>query len=359
MRHGRIGSVAALGLLLGLAACQPPRPALPQIPVTLSIQPVAATVTEGRAFQFGYRLSAPFPGVSWRVLEPAGGIIDAQGRYQAPDRAGVWTVEVRAQADAARIARAQVTVVPPPKGSISAPSVIAPEASGLRASVPDQPGCRFAWALEGGTILAGTDTDTLTFRAAGGPRLTLRCQITNAAGDIHTAILEVPVSAPLPLVIAPAQAVLTVGQAMTFGYRMTGDSPGVVWRVPNLDGGTVDGKGFYRAPEVPGLYTLLAAPMGHPDEGGQARIKVVPAPVAPITAPDRLVARQMGCRASVPVQPGASYTWEIRGGVLTSGIHDPVATFMVAQVQELTLRCTVRNEAGDAFTGVVVIPVGR
>lgn len=76
------GMVAAV-LLLG--ACRPPQPALPPPPsVSLSIQPTEATVTMGHDLQFGHRItSGSGTGVAWRVVEPGGGSIDAQGRYRA------------------------------------------------------------------------------------------------------------------------------------------------------------------------------------------------------------------------------------------------------------------------------------
>ncbi|HEX9083074.1 MAG TPA: hypothetical protein VF768_12410 [Holophagaceae bacterium] len=359
MTNGMRG-VAALSLLLGGLACQPPRPALPEPPaVQLSIRPEAVTVTAGHAFQFGHRVASTGSlAVTWRVVEPGGGSLDATGRYQAPDHPGTWTVEVRSLADPRQAAQARVTVVPPPRGPISAPLAVAPGAADLRASVPVQPGCGYAWSLEGGTLAGAADGPEVAFQAGQGPDLKLRCRVTNAAGDVLTASLDLPVAPVVPLAIAPAQATLTVGHSMTFGYTHAGTER-LVWRVPDSDGGSVDAKGTYRAPAAPGLYTLQVAPSGHPDEASRARVKVVPAPVAPITGPAALAAGQAGLTARVPIQPGATYAWEIQGGSLTEGAWGPVVTFTAGAGPTLTLRCTVTNEAGDAFTGVLVLPVGR
>ena len=361
-REAWILSGSLVPILLGLAGCRPPRPALPEAPpVALRLQPEAVTLTAGHEFRFGYHItSGQGLGVDWRVPEPGGGTLDAQGHYRAPDHVGVYTVEARPQADPARAARAKVTVVPAPRGDISAPPAVAPEATDLRAGVPVQPGCRFAWNLRGGTLLAGADTDTVTFSAGPGPKLILGCRVTNPAGDAITSSLEIPVTRPLSISIGPARATLTVGRTMKFGYTLEGNGgPGVTWSLIPPDAGTVDAVGTYRAPATPGLYTLQVAATAHPDATAQARVKVVAAPEAAITAPESVLAGAVGLAARVPAQAGATYVWEIQGGTATAGQHGPVLTFTAGDGPLLTLRCTVTNEAGDAYTRSVQVDVKR
>jgi len=348
--------------LLALAACRPPQPALPEAPpVILSLQPAEATVTTGHEVQFGYRItSGAGTGVDWRVGEAGGGTLDAQGRYRAPERPGVYTVEARPQADPTKVVRARVTVVPVPQGTISAPATVAPEATGLRAGLPVQPGCHFAWSLSGGTLLAGADTDTVTFSAGEGPKLVLSCRVTNAAGDALTSSLEIPVARPLSISIGPATATLTVGRTMKFGYSLEGNGgPDVTWSLVPPDAGAVDAGGTYRAPATPGIYTLQVASTAHPDTLARARVKVVAEPKAAITAPESVKAGAAGLVARVPEQAGATYAWEIQGGAATAGQRSPVLTFTAGDGPALTLRCTVTNEAGDAFTHSLRLDVKR
>lgn len=351
----------ATGVLL-LAACRPPQPALPPPPpVSLSLQPGDATVTIGHDLQIGHRItSGGGTGVDWRVVEPGGGTVDAQGRYRAPQRAGVFTVEARSQADPTRVARARVTVVPAPVGTISAPATVAPGAAGLRAGVPVQPGCHFAWTLTGGTLLSGADTDTVTFSAGDGPTLVLACRISNAAGDALTSSVEIPVARPLALHIGPAKATLTVGRSMKFGYTLEGNGGSeVVWSVDSPGGGTVDPAGTYHAPARPGTYTLQVASRVHPETTDRAQVRVVATPKAGITAPDSVKAGAAGLKAQVPEQPGARYAWEVQGGTATAGAQGAVLTFTAGEGPTLTLRCTVTNPAGDTAAGRVQIPVTR
>lgn len=360
-RNGvRTGMVAPV--ILALAACRPPKPALPTLPpVALTLQPTEATVTVGHELQFGHRItSGSGTGVDWRVLEPGGGTVDALGRYRAPERTGVFTVEARSEADPARAARARVTVVQAPVGTISAPPAVAPEATGLRAGVPVQPGCRFAWTLRGGTLLSGADSDTVTFTAGEGPSLVLACRVTNAAGDSLTSSLEVPVARPLSIHIGPPTATLTVGRAMKFGYTLEGNGGSeVIWSVGSPGDGTVDPAGTYRAPARPGTYTLQVASRMHPEAVDRARVQVVAAPQVAITAPDSVKAGATGLTARVPAQPGVAYAWMVEGGTATAGEQGPILTFTAGAGPTLTLRCTVTNAAGDTASGSLQIPVIR
>jgi hypothetical protein len=322
---------------------------------------MTATVTVGHDLPFGYRItSGSGTGVDWRVVEPGGGAVDPQGRYRAPQQTGVFTVEARPQADPTRVARARVTVVPAPVGTISAPSPVAPEATGLRAGVPVQPGCRFAWTLTGGTLLSGADTDTVTFSAGEGPSLLLACRITNAAGDALNSSVEIPVARPLALHIGPARATLTAGRSMKFGYTLEGNGGSeVIWSVDSPGGGTVDPAGTYHAPARPGTYTLQVTSRVHPEAADRAQVRVVAAPKAGITALDTAKAGAVGLTARVPEQPGARYAWEVQGGRATAGAQGPVLTFAAGEGPTLTLRCTVTNAAGDTASGTVQIPVAR
>jgi hypothetical protein len=237
---------------------------------------------------------------------------------------------------------------------------VAPDARDLRAGVPVQPGCRFAWSLSGGTLQSGVDTDTVTFNVGAGPKLVLTCRVTNAAGDALTSSLEIPVARPLSISIGPATATLTVGRTMKFGYSLEGNGgPDVTWNLVPPNAGTVDADGNYQAPATPGTYTLQVAARAHPDTLARAQVKVVAAPEATITAPESVKAGAAGLTARVPEQAGATYAWEIQGGTATAGQSGPIVTFSVGEGPTLTLRCTVTNEAGDELTHALQIEVKR
>jgi hypothetical protein len=80
-----------------------------------------------------------------------------------------------------------VKVVAKPPESLFAPASCAPGAQGLHARVPEVAGMTYAWTIEGGTITAGATAPAMVFSAGTGPSVSLRCRITNEAGDTFDA----------------------------------------------------------------------------------------------------------------------------------------------------------------------------
>lgn len=157
-------------------------------PVVLAVKPAAVTLTAGRSMKFGYDLSgSASPGVVWKLGEPSGSL-DPSGRYVAPTLPGRYSVRVSLAEDPATFAVAQVKVVPRPPDSLFAPDTYLPGAEGLRARVPELAGMSYAWEIEGGTITAGATSATMLFDAGKGPALTLRCRVTNEAGDSFSGV---------------------------------------------------------------------------------------------------------------------------------------------------------------------------
>jgi len=163
-------------------------------PVALSIKPGAVTITAGRTMKFGFDLAGGTSlGVVWSLGEPGAGSLDASGHYVAPTVPGRYTVRVASADDPATAATAQVKVVAAPPETLFAPDSFLPGAEGLRARVPDLAGMTYKWQVEGGTITAGADGPSMVFEAGAGPTLTVRCLISNEAGDSFSAVKELKV----------------------------------------------------------------------------------------------------------------------------------------------------------------------
>jgi hypothetical protein len=162
-------------------------------PVALAITPTTATLTTGRTMKFGYSLGGgTTQGVIWSLGEPGCGSLDDSGHYTAPLVPGTYTVRVTSRDEPAKAAVAQVKVVAKPPESLFVPASFQPGAGNLRAEVPDLPGMTYAWDIQGGTIVSGAAGPVLIFQAGPGPTLTLRCRITNEAGDAFTAVKDIP-----------------------------------------------------------------------------------------------------------------------------------------------------------------------
>jgi hypothetical protein len=85
--------------------------------LTVTIGPAGARVTAGRSFQFSAAVAGGSSTLAWSVVEPAGGSIDATGRYAAPLPAAIsvpTTFHVRATAATGASDTAPVVVYPEP-----------------------------------------------------------------------------------------------------------------------------------------------------------------------------------------------------------------------------------------------------
>ena len=65
----------------------------------VSVQPPEATVSRGGSVSFSASISGESSAVTWSVMEPNGGTVDASGRYTAPQASGTFHVVATAKAD--------------------------------------------------------------------------------------------------------------------------------------------------------------------------------------------------------------------------------------------------------------------
>jgi hypothetical protein len=230
---------------------------------------------------------------------------------------------------------------------------VMPETTDLVARIAPVAGSQYRWSITGGTITGGTDGPVVTWQSGAGPRLVLACRVTNAAGDVLRSSLEVPVASAVTLAIKPAAVTLTAERSMKFGFDLGGGtSLAVVWRLGEPGAGSLDDKGQYVAPSVPGLYTVRVASVDDPTVNAVAQVKVVAKPPETLFAPDSYLPGAEGLRARVPDLDGMTYAWTIEGGTITSGATSAAMAFEAGTGPSLTLRCQISNEAGDSFTAV-------
>jgi hypothetical protein len=162
--------------------------------VLLTLDPASAVVTAGARYRIGFTVEGGHSGgVAWKVLEPGGGSVDAAGGYRAPATPGEYTVRGTALDDPAVKATLSVKVVAAPTGPLRGPSRISAGQKGLKAGLPEQPGCTYAWTVSGGVITAGGREPRVTFDAGEGPEVRLDCVVANEAGDVFKGTLTVPV----------------------------------------------------------------------------------------------------------------------------------------------------------------------
>jgi hypothetical protein len=327
-----------------------------QAPETVAVVPAAVTLTTERSFAFTARIDGePATEVVWSVLEAGGGKVDGSGAYRSPAGPGVYTVRAQAKDGESQPAAAKVTVVAPPAGEIIAPPRVLPQTAQV-ARIAPVAGSQYRWSIVGGLITAGTDTASVSFQAGAGPRLTLACRVTNAAGDALNSTLELPVAASVTLSIKPAAVTLTAERSMKFGFDLAGGTTlGVAWSLGEPGAGRLDGTGHYVAPAVPGRYTVRVSSADDPGTSATAVVKVVPKPPESLFAPDTYLPGAEGIKARVPDLAGMSYAWEVEGGTITAGASAPSMLFEAGKGPSLTIRCRITNEAGDSFSATKVM----
>ena len=316
----------------------------------LIIHPTYLALNVGQSTTFTVKAEdGTTPEVTW---EAQGGTVDATGVFKAPDTPGNCTITARAGGVAVQ---AQVLVVGPPKGPITAPDPVYQGARGLKASVPDQFGSIYEWRVEGGTIQGDANSASMIFDVGDGAVMILSCRIVNAAGRALRTSLEIPlVSSKVTLSVVPKTYSMNVGTSPTFGFSLEGGKSGELdWSVLEPGGGTVDrtadGSGAYHAPDVPGTYTLQVASHDDPTVKDTSTIKVLPVPTGAISGPFRITPKEKGLKASVPAQAGMSYLWKITNGTITEGETTPAITFDAGEEKTLQLECTIYIVGGDSL----------
>lgn len=347
-----------MGTLLGvmgitvLTGCwKGPQPVLEPAVVKVSVAPATAKLTVGRTLALTARIvGGPDGAVAWTVLEPQGGTVDGQGKYQAPATPGLYTVQATFPGAGGRTATAKLEVVPSPQGEILAPARILPLAEHVSARITPLPGFQYAWSITGGTLTQGETTPAIEFQAGAGPTVVLKCRITNPAGDLLRTTLEIPVAAPVSLSISPAQVTITAERAMKFGFKITGGlSLGVAWSLGEPGAGSLDDTGHYVAPAVPGSYSVRVTAADDPTRFATAKVKVVPKPADALFAPETFQPGQRGLRARVLEVAGMTYAWVIEGGTITTGTDASAITFDAGMGAKVVLKCRITNEAGDTI----------
>lgn len=346
----------ALGLLLGVTGCRTPR-AEPTPGVEL--KPSQATVTCGRGMRFGYRVSrTDFLPLSWKVREAGGGSIDGNGNYHAPEHPGHFTVTAETSGHSATLGEARVHVVAKPDGAIQAPARIEVGQKDLTATVPAIEGTRYRWTIQGGTLRSESNLPSIRFDSGKGPRLLLKCRVTNLAGDTLTSSLELPVQ-PKPRVrIQPNHTVLTVGARLQFGYELQGATrESLRWEVPNPSHGAIDMMGNYSAPAVAGFYRIRVKVTAPGATGDEATVRVVERPIGSIEVPASVDPGTPRVKACVAEQVGMVYRWQIQGGTVLFGDKESCLVFTPGPGPQVELTCVITNAAGTKLELVRSIKV--
>ena len=239
---------------------------------------------------------------------------------------------------------------------ITVPTPVTTGDAGLKASVPAQSGCTYAWTITGGAITVGSGTRLITFTAGPVGTLNLSCIVTNAAGTSST-----PGIASVTVVAAPVTPVITAPASATVGatglVAMAPEQSGCTFTWAITGGIITAGAGTnqiaFTAVAV-GTLRLTCIATNAAGTHSSTSVKTVAVVVVPgtpvITVPTPVTTGDAGLKASVPAQSGCTYAWTIFGGTITAGSGTRLITFTSGPVGTLNLSCIVTNAAGTSST---------
>jgi hypothetical protein len=314
--------------------------------IVVATSPTSADIEPGSTLRFGAQVTGTADGsVTWQVVEPDGGTVDAAGLYTAPVIEG--TFHVRAVSVASTKSNGS-SVVRVKKGAVATVSVAVDPAT---ATVPAGGTQVFAAAVTGSTNLSVTWTvqqgSSCGSVSSGGvynaPNAGATCTVvaTSAADTTKSGSATVTVTPPPPHVVAisPGSASILTGGTTTFNATVTGTTAGestsVTWSVPAGSGTINASTGVYVAPATAGTHVVTATSVATPSGTSTATVTVTPAPVI-----------------AVSVAPGAA-------SILTGGTVTFTATVTGTSAGQSTA-ATWSVPAGsgtiNASTGVYVAP---
>ncbi len=250
---------------------------------------------------------------------------------------------------------ANVAINPPPSATITAPSAICADQSNVAASIPSAgAGASYFWSAVNATITSGAGTNAITFTPTiFSGTITLSVSVTNATGCSNTSNANVTVN-PLPstLFTAPASvcanstsnavSVPNAGAGATYGWTLT--------NATLTSGNGTNAITFTAGPSgTANISVYITVPTGCTN-GDFVNIPITPNPVSTVTAPAATCANSTGNAASVPAQAGATYSWSITNGTITSGAGTNAIQFTAGASGTVALTATVTNN-GCSSTG--------
>ena len=240
----------------------------------LQVTPGSATVNVGKTQQF----TANGPG-TWSVQEGTGGTITTTGAYTAPTTAGTYHV---ALTNAATSASATVTVIPPVSVTVTptAPTVAAKGTVQFIANLTNVPpsNAGVVWSVQeagGGTV---SGAGLYTAPNAGG---TFHVQVVTNADALAAAVATVTVTPPPSVKVSPSPIAMQQAKSQQFTAAVTSPPAGnsaVTWSVQEANGGSVNTTGAYVAPNLAGVFHVIATLVADTTVTGVAAVTVAAGP---------------------------------------------------------------------------------
>jgi hypothetical protein len=239
---------------------------------------------------------------------------------------------------------------------ITAPAAVTAGQTGLLASVPDQPGCTFAWSIVSGTINAGGSGLQITFSAAANGQLQLRCTATNAAGAQAQAV---PVTyelggATITRFLAEP-ATITAGSGTRLIMEFTGGTGMLSADDGSPETPVQSGEPLEKTPEATTAYTLTVTDDQQRTARQQVTVTVSSAPwVSSFSAAPRI----LGPGSSTTLTAVFNASDAAKAAVNGTAVQSGEALEMGPLQASTTFTLTLRELLGPPIAAAVRVLVG-
>ncbi len=202
---------------------------------------------------------------------------------------------------------ASVPIGAAPSVTISAPPSACPSSTGNTASVPAG-ASSYLWTITNGTITAGQTTNAITFTAGPSGTVVLGVSVTNGSctsnGSANVPVAPLAVNITGPTIACPDQPfVLDAGAGFATYAWSTGANSRFITVTQSAASAT---------------YSVTVT-NGSCSGNDSHTVNLGGTPDPNITTALSVDANSTNNAASVPSQPGASYSWSISNGTITSG----------------------------------------
>ena len=267
-------------------------------------------------------------------------LADANSASLQVTQSGSYKVEVTSGSCSGVSAPVTVTVNTPATPTISASGPTA-FCTGGSVTLTASAGSSYQWHLDNTPINGANDAT----------------HVATAAGSYTVTVIDAngcsAASAPVAVTVDAAPAVAIDGPASTCPNTQI-----------TLDGGANFAQYLWStgqqtryitvAPAADTTYSVTVTDANGCTASDSHAVTISANPVAGITAPAAVCAGSTGNTASVPVQPGATYTWSISNGTITAGLGTHAVTFTAGASGSVTLDVTVVSGGCSSSDSAVV-----
>jgi hypothetical protein len=326
------------------------------------VNPSAVTVPLGASQTFMASVTvtgAASPAVTWSIEEgAAGGSIDIQGNYIAPQVAGTYHVIATSVADPGKSAIAAITVPVAVAVSPSPATVFLGAVQAFTATVVGSTNTAVTWSVQEGA--AGGSIDNQGNYTAPQVVGTYHVIATSVVDKTQSATSTITVPA-FTVTVSPNPATVFLGAMQTFKAAVTASNTAVTWSIQEgAAGGSIDNQGNYTAPQAVGTYHVIATSVVDTSKNGTASITVPPVAMTIFPGTDTLGPN--GLRNFLATVTGASnpaVAWTITEGA-AGGTVDVNGKYVAPAAQGTfhIVATSVADTTKNATATVTVMPSG-